>query len=153
MNLLEKIHLADTEEKCLRRARKRLDQEKKWGKWMPAISLAGAAAFLGVGVAFILIAFKMVAQFQQQLQQPPGQNAAPLGMAIGILLGFLAGSGFFKAAMQLAEFIKWLRGDLTYPLLLKYHDGLAALMSHEALQEAASAGPMPPSAVDLPPGS
>ena len=62
------------------------------------------------------------------------QKEAKIGLALGLILGFIAGGLFLQGGFHLYEFINCVRGDRTYQLLVEYHDGLAALAKSQATE-------------------
>ena len=83
------------EEKCLQAARNRVQFHKKWGKWRALVYLILSLLLFGAGVLLVRVVQTIGRGDPQKVQ-----DAERLGLAVGMLIGFMAGFAFFKGAMS-----------------------------------------------------
>jgi hypothetical protein len=145
------------EEKCIQLARKPLRFQQKWGRRAGVLYLVMAAACIGLCFAFLGLTWKMVEFLAGNAPngQQPGRGLIGPSCAVGLMLGFLAGYVGYKGLYCFGEAIKSFRGDRTDQLLVKYHDGITALMQNQAAfsEEPSKADPpKTPPATDQPGG-
>jgi hypothetical protein len=125
--------LSQREEKCINSARKQVQLYQKWGRWNAAPFFLLAIFYAGLAVTFLLITIYMVRNFLG-LQPNPNQpqiNAIKQGFGLGLLFGFFSGWLFYKGIFFFYKSIDFLRGDCISHLLIKYHDGILALMQNQ----------------------
>jgi hypothetical protein len=118
----------DAENKCVQRARKRLQSEKKWGRWAAMFNIAiGTVCFILV-IAFLIFIYKILTDLA-----PPGpqgaqfQNILTQGLAVGIIFGIMIAGIITHGAHALINGITALRGDQISRTLVAYHDALVEL--------------------------
>jgi hypothetical protein len=121
----------EREERCLKRARKQLKFQHKWGKLAGGFYLFLAICLMGLAILFCGFMYFLVNHFMLNPNNPPQannpRNLATSGLIIGMLMGFLSGLWLFKGMFYLVEAIKYFRGDPTDYLLVFYHDLLLEL--------------------------
>jgi hypothetical protein len=120
---------AAAREKCIKRARKTVEIQEKWGYYAAAFCfLIGLAAF-GMGVWFIVL----IQDFAQMGGNagPAGQNPFGQGFVVGMLLGIILINVFFHSAKAIAAGIRLLRANVEEHMLVEYHDTVVNLMLNE----------------------
>jgi len=127
--------LSEREEKCIQNAKKQIAHEKKWGRWDAVSYLFLSIVLITAGIAglyFITNFVKKIAEMGNPAN--PNQqmiDAAKQGLALGLVFGCGIGLFLLKGVFYLYESIKLFRGDITNNLLIKYHDGILALMQNQ----------------------
>jgi hypothetical protein len=124
---------SEREEKCVKRARRQVQLFQKWGRWWAIFCLLLSITFVVLGIMLfnrVLDTIANIAMLDPKINQQQIEHikmCVKIGLTLGVGLGFI----FLKAAQLLAESIFMLRGDTTSHLLIKYHDGILALMQNQ----------------------
>jgi hypothetical protein len=126
--------LSEREEKCIQNAKKQIAQEKKWGHWIASLNLFFSIVLITAAITGIFFIINFVEKLAA-MGNPANANqqmidAAKQGLALGMTFGLGFGVFIFKGLFYLCESIKQFRGDITNNLLIKYHDGIVALMQN-----------------------
>jgi hypothetical protein len=141
-NPIVRLFRPETDAECIDRARKVVCFHEKYGRRAAMFRFALAFVLMAVAINFADFLFRVINP--NPAMPNPANPAAWLGFSMGMLMGFFSGVAAFKGAHCLAQGIEYLRGERVYRLLLRYHDGLVAMMRNENDESATeSAGRQP----------
>jgi hypothetical protein len=115
-----------TRTKYVERARKQLAFSKKWGRWAAALMFLCGTLFIA-GAVFIAV---FPQRFANMLVIPgqAAQNLIWLGVALGMVFGFMSMYLVFEGLHAFYHGIQAIRGDPVSQMLVEYHDALLSLM-------------------------
>ncbi|MEN6496627.1 MAG: hypothetical protein ABFD16_20250 [Thermoguttaceae bacterium] len=124
----------ETDSECIERARKQVEFLEKWGKWAGIGYVALGVLTAAPAFGFFWLVGLFAADLHANAQNPAAPQPRDLmwaGFTLGLVMGILAGVSLHKAGHLVVQGIGYLRGEPTSSLLVRYHNGIAAMIENQ----------------------